>query len=76
MFLNAAIKPEASKEIINLGGEVGYSINDAAKILCEITGYDKIEYKEPRHEVKHATTTCKNPKIYWGINKQRHLKRD
>lgn len=61
-FWNAAIKPEASKEIINLGGEVAYSINDAAKILCEITGHDKIEHKEPRYEVKHATTTCDKSK--------------
>lgn len=73
-FWNAAIKPEASKEIINLGGEVGYSINDAAKILCEITGYDKIEYKEPRHEVKHATTTCKKSKNILGYKQTTPLK--
>lgn len=73
-FWNAAIKPEASKEIINLGGEVGYSINDAAKILCEITGYDKIEYKEPRHEVKHATTTCRKSKNILGYKQTTPLK--
>lgn len=73
-FWNAAIRPEASKEIINLGGEVGYSINDAAKILCEITGYDKIEYKEPRHEVKHATTTCKKSKNILGYKQTTPLK--
>lgn len=73
-FWNAAIRPEASKEIINLGGEVGYSINDAAKILCEITGYDKIEHKEPRHEVKHATTTCKKSKNILGYKQTTPLK--
>ena len=51
---NAATYEKASKEIINLGGVRGYSINKAAKALCNITGYNKIEYKEPRHEVKHA----------------------
>ena len=53
-FWNAATYEKASKEIINLGGVRGYSINEAAKTLCDITGYDKIEHKEPRHEVKHA----------------------
>ena len=53
-FWNAATHVVASKEIINVGGVKGYSINEAAKILCEITGYDKVEHKEARHEVKHA----------------------
>lgn len=53
-FWNAAVFSEASKEIVNVGGLKGYSINEAAKILCDITGYNKIEYKEARHEVKHA----------------------
>ena len=51
---NAAVLKKASKEIINLGGIVGYSINGAAEILCNITGYNNISHKEPRHEVKHA----------------------
>ncbi len=53
-FWNAAVFPEASKEIINVGGIKGYSINEAAELLCKITGYDKVEHKEARHEVKHA----------------------
>ena len=73
-FWNAAIRPEASKEIINLGGDIGYSINDAAKILCEITGYNKIEYKEPRYEVKHATTTCNKSKVILGYKQSTVLK--
>lgn len=51
-FWNAAILESASKQIINVGGIAGYTINEAANILCEITGYDKIEHLEPRHEVK------------------------
>lgn len=53
-FWNAAVFPEASKEIINVGGVKGYSINEAAKLLCDITGYNNVEHKEARHEVKHA----------------------
>ena len=73
-FWNAAIKPEASKEIINLGGEVAYSINDAAKILCEITGYDKIEHKEPRYEVKHAISTCDKSREILGYKQTTPLR--
>ena len=53
-FWNAAVLKEASKQIINVGGINGYTINEAAEMLCEITGYDKanIKHLEPRHEVK------------------------
>jgi UDP-glucose 4-epimerase len=54
---NAAVLPQASKEIINLGGITPYTINNAANILAEIAGYDRIEHKEPRHEVKWAVPT-------------------
>lgn len=53
-FWNAAVFEAASKEIINVGGIHGYSINEAAKLLCDITGYNNVEHKEARHEVKHA----------------------
>ena len=53
-FWNAAVLEKASKEIINVGGERGYSINEAAELLCKIAGYDKVEHREARHEVKHA----------------------
>ena len=54
---NAATKKEASKEIINLGGITPYTINDAARILSEITNNSSIEHKEARHEVKWAVPT-------------------
>lgn len=54
---NAAIKKEASKEIINLGGIEEWSINDANKILMEIITDGKIVYKEGRHEVKNSIPT-------------------
>lgn len=54
---NAAIFPNASKEIINLGGIKEYTINEAVHILEEITGYHNISYRESRHEVKWAVPT-------------------
>jgi UDP-glucose 4-epimerase len=53
----SAILPEASKEIINLGGVEEWTINDACKLLQTIIDDGKIEYKEGRHEVKHAIPT-------------------
>jgi UDP-glucose 4-epimerase len=54
---NAAIKPEASKEIINLGGIKEYSINKANEILIDVIGQgDTIHYEE-RFEVKHSIPT-------------------
>ena len=54
---NSAIRPEASKEIINLGGIEEWSINDANKILKKIIGSGEVVYKEGRHEVKHSIPT-------------------
>lgn len=56
-FWNAAVLPEASKEIINLGGIKEYSIKHAAEILVKILGGGEIEYLEARHEVKHSIPT-------------------
>jgi UDP-glucose 4-epimerase len=54
---NAAVRNEASKEIINLGGIEEYSINDACKTLQEVIGGGNIQYREARHEVKHSIPT-------------------
>jgi UDP-glucose 4-epimerase len=54
---NAAVKPKASKQIINLGGIEEYSILEANTILREIMGCDKVEFLEQRHEVKHSIPT-------------------
>ena len=61
-FWNAAVFEGASKQIINVGGEVGVSINEAAKTLCGITGYSNVEHKEARHEVKHAVPSPEKSK--------------
>jgi UDP-glucose 4-epimerase len=59
---NAAIKPEASKEIINLGGIEEYSILDASIALKNVIGLDtgkrpETVFMEARHEVKHSIPT-------------------
>lgn len=54
---NAAILPEASKQIINLGGTIPYTINETCNVLCNITKYNNIKYVEQRHEVKWAVPT-------------------
>jgi len=57
-LFKAAIEPQASKQIINLGGIHECSINEAADALLSVVGgqADKI-YLEGRHEVKYAYPT-------------------
>lgn len=52
----SCISKEASKQVINLGGIKEYSINEAAKIVSELSGAEII-HLPPRHEVRHAYST-------------------
>tara|TARA_B100001769_G_C22096310_1_gene591504 strand:- start:74 stop:1072 length:999 start_codon:yes stop_codon:yes gene_type:complete len=54
---NSAVREEASKEIINLGGIEEISIKDASVLLREVIGEGNIVHLEPRHEVKHSIPT-------------------
>ena len=54
---NAAIKNNASKEIINLGGIEEYTILEANEILRKIIGGGSVTFYEQRHEVKHSIPT-------------------
>ena len=54
---NAAILPEASKQIINLGGVVETSINEACDVLIDVMGGGQKVHLQQRHEVKHAYST-------------------
>lgn len=72
-FWNAAVLEGASKEIINVGGEIGYSINEAADILCKITGYNNVEHKEARHEVKYAVPSPDKSKHILGYKQTTSL---
>lgn len=53
----AGIKPEASHQIINLGGVKEYSINEASEVLIDIFGGGEKTYLEGRHEVHDAVPT-------------------
>ena len=55
---NSAIREQASKQIINLGGVEEISIEEAANTLRVVIGtQDKFRYLEARHEVKHSIPT-------------------
>ena len=71
---NAAIKPEASKEIINLGGIEEISIKDASKILQEVVGGGEVIHLEGRHEVKHSIPTFEKSVDILGFKHETNLK--
>lgn len=50
----AAVVPQASKEIINLGGIEEYTILEASQILQKVIGGGETLLLEQRHEVKHS----------------------
>lgn len=71
---NAAMLPQASKEIINLGGIEEYSINEACKTLQEVIGSGEIVHKEARHEVKHSIPTYQKSIDILGFEHKTTLK--
>ena len=73
-FWNAAVLPEASKQVINVGGTVPITINDAANMLCDITGFHNIIHKEARHEVKFAVPTYQKSIDLLGYKQTTFLK--
>lgn len=73
---NSAIRKQASKQIINLGGIHSTSILDANKVLKEVIG-DKTEtlFLEKRHEVQHAIPTYKKSIDLIGFEHKTNLKK-
>jgi UDP-glucose 4-epimerase len=71
---NAAIKKEASKEIINLGGIEEYSILDSANLLKDIMGSGDLLFLEGRHEVKHSIPTWEKSERILGFKHTTTLK--
>ena len=51
---NSAIREEASKQIINLGGTKEYSLLEACNTVRDVIGGGDIVHFEERHEVKHS----------------------
>jgi UDP-glucose 4-epimerase len=70
----SAILPEASKEIINLGGVEEWSINDANVVLREVLGGGEVKYFEGRHEVKHSIPTYQKSIDILGFEHKTSLK--
>jgi UDP-glucose 4-epimerase len=70
----AAILPEASKEIINLGGIEEYSIKEASQVLAEILGGIEVTHLEGRHEVKHSIPTYQKSVDILGYEYKTSLK--
>jgi UDP-glucose 4-epimerase len=71
---NAAVRPEASKEIINLGGIEEHSIKEAAMILLEVIGDGEVVHKEARHEVKHSIPTWQKSVDILGFDHTTNLR--
>ena len=71
---NAAIRPEACCQIINLGGIKEISINEAAQTLQEVIGDSKLTYLEARHEVKHSIPTFQKSVDILGFKHKTDLK--
>ena len=71
---NSAVKEDASKQIINLGGIHEYSIIDAANTLIEVMGGGEISFEEQRHEVKHSVPTFKKSIDLIGFKHETNLK--
>jgi UDP-glucose 4-epimerase len=70
----SAILPEASKEIINLGGVEEWSINDANVVLREVLGGGEVKYFQGRHEVKHSIPTFQKSIDILGFEHKTSLK--
>jgi UDP-glucose 4-epimerase len=71
---NSAVKEQASKQIINLGGTKEVSINEASETLMEIIGDGNRVYLEERHEVKHSIPTYQKSIDILGFDHKTDLK--
>lgn len=70
----SAIHPKSSKQIINLGGTIEYTINEANQILREVIGSGEVVYLEPRHEVRAAHPTWQKSVDILGYKETTPLK--
>jgi UDP-glucose 4-epimerase len=71
---NSAIRKEASKEIINLGGISEHSIMHSAQILQSVIGDGDVVFQEARHEVKHSIPTYQKSIDILGFEHKTSLK--
>ena len=71
---NAAIRKEASKQIINLGGIAEHSIMHANQILQTVIGGGDTIFLEARHEVRHSIPTYQKSIDILGFEHKTSLK--
>ena len=71
---NSAIRPEASQEVINLGGVEEISINEASSLLLQVIANGKRSYLEARHEVKHSIPTFEKSFYLLGFEHKTSMK--
>jgi UDP-glucose 4-epimerase len=72
---NSAVRKQASKQIINLGGINSISILDANNILKDVIGIkSETVFLEKRHEVEHAIPSFKKSVDLLGFEHKTDLK--
>jgi len=69
----AAVEPRASKQIINLGSSIFYTINEANTIFRNVIGKGDVVYKEARNEVKNAHPTWEKSMGILGYEDKTYL---
>jgi UDP-glucose 4-epimerase len=69
----SAILPEASKQIINLGGIEPYNIRESNDILRNVIGGGDVIQLEGRHEVKHSIPTWEKSVDILGFEHKTNL---
>ena len=70
----AAVYPEASKQIINLGGIEEITIKDASNVLLDVVGGGEVVHLEKRHEVHIAVPTYQRSIDILGFEYKTSLK--
>lgn len=70
----AAVYPEASKQIINLGGIEEITIKDASNVLLDVVGGGEVVHLEKRHEVHIAVPTYQKSIDILGFEYKTSLK--
>jgi UDP-glucose 4-epimerase len=70
---NAAELPNASNQIINVGGKIHTQIKIACEIVQKVIGGGDIIFKEARHEVKNAYVTWEKSVNILGYEEKHNL---
>ena len=67
VIADAPFNPLARNQVFNVGADTAYSVNELAKQVAKAMGVSpKIEYLEPRNEVKHAFSSHKRIEDVFG----------